>query len=67
MSRLTGLLATGDLVCDGCGVTMKHLERYAFICEDGQVPERLCESCSWERELLKKKKDDKGRDIETFL
>ena len=67
MSRVRGLMVISESVCDSCGREMKHLERYAYICEEGQPTVRFCVDCSREKGYLTRRKDDKGRDIETFL
>jgi hypothetical protein len=68
MVRVSGLIVVNELVCDGCGRIVKHPERYGYICEDEEEdPMRLCEECSRERGSLTHKKDDKGRERETFL
>lgn len=68
MVRASGLIVVNELVCDGCGRIVKHPERYGYICEDEEeAPMRLCEECSRERGFFTHKKDDKGRERETFL
>ena len=67
MVRVSGLIVVNELACDGCGRVMKHPERYGYICEDEEAPVHLCEDCSRERGFLNHKKDDKGRERETFL
>ena len=67
---IAGLIVTGELVCDGCGKTMRHPERYGYINhigEEGKPPLRLCEDCSRARGYLEKKRDERGRETETFL
>src|SRR4030043_1122667 len=52
---IAGLIVTGELVCDGCGKTMRHPERYGYIGyirEEGKPPLRLCEDCSRARGYL---------------
>ena len=67
MTWVAGLIVTGELTCDGCGRVMKHPERYGYICEEGKPPLHLCLDCSQKEGYLKKKKDEKGKEIETFL
>ena len=67
MDRMSGLIVVNELMCDGCGKVMKHPERYGYISKEGEAPIRVCENCSRERGLLNLKKDDKGRERETFL
>ena len=67
MVHVAGLIAIGELACDGCGKVMKHCERYGYICEEGQPAQRLCEDCSRERGYLRRAVDEKGNEIETFL
>ena len=66
-SWVAGLIVTGELVCDGCGKVMRHPERYGYICEEGEPPLHLCENCSRARGYLKRRRDEKGREVETFL
>lgn len=66
-SWVGGLVVTGETECDGCGRTMRHPERYAYVSEEEQSPQRLCEKCSRARGYLRQKKDEKGREVETFL
>ncbi len=66
-SWVAGLIATGELVCDGCGRVVRHPERYGYVCEDGQPPVRLCQQCSEAKGYLKRKYDEKGHESETFL
>lgn len=61
---IAGLIVTGELVCDGCGRTMRHPERYGYICEEGESPVRFCEDCSRAKGYLKWDADKK---METFL
>ena len=51
-----GLIVTGELACDDCNKLMKHPDRYGYICEEGESPLHLCESCSQARGYLKWKK-----------
>lgn len=67
MDRISGLIVLNEMLCDGCGKMMRHPERYGYVCREGESPERVCEQCSRDRDLLKMKKDDKGRERETFL
>ena len=68
MVRVSGLIVVNELACDECGRIVKHPERYGYICDDNEeAPLHLCEECSRERGLLTYKKDDKGRERETFL
>lgn len=66
-SWISGVIVTGDIECGGCGRVMRHPERYAYVSEDEKPVLRLCEKCSWSRGYLKQRKDEKGREIETFL
>jgi hypothetical protein len=66
-SWVGGLVVTGEVECDGCGRMMRHPERYAYLSEQDQPPQRLCEKCSRVRGYLRQKKDEKGREVETFL
>ena len=67
MVRVSGLIVVNELVCDGCSRVVKHPERYGYIHDDEEAPSRLCEECCRERGFLSHKKDDKGRERETFL
>ena len=68
VTRVLGLIVTGDLVCDGCGKTMRHPERYAYVCDEDKKTElRFCEQCSREKGYLKVRKNELGEEIETFL
>lgn len=67
MVRVSGLIVVNELVCDECGRIVKHPERYGYVCEDEEAPTHLCEECSREKGFLTHKKDDKGRERETFL
>lgn len=60
-------MVIAEEVCDGCGRIMRHLERYAYVREEDNPPQRFCEDCSRERGYLTQRKDEKGRDIQTFL
>ena len=64
---VAGLIVTGEIVCDGCGRNMKHPERYAYVCEEEQVPLRFCEDCSRAKEYMKPRRDEKGREVESYL
>lgn len=66
-SWVSGLIVSGEVECDGCGKIMKHPERYAYVSEDEQSTQRLCEKCSRARGYLNDKRDEKGRQVETFL
>jgi hypothetical protein len=66
-SWVAGLIVTGELECDGCGKTIRHPERYGYICEEDKAPLRLCEECSRAQGYLKTRGDERGRDIESFL
>ena len=66
-SWATGLIVTGDMVCDGCGKVMRHPERYGYIREEGKAPLCLCEDCSRASGYLKGKTDEKGHYSESFL
>lgn len=63
-SWIAGLIVTGELVCDGCGKTMRHPERYGYITEEGKPELRFCEDCSRAKGYLKWDPDKK---METFL
>ena len=65
--RVSGLIVVNEMECDECGGIMKHPERYGLINEEGETPRRLCENCCRENGYLNLKKDDKGRERETFL
>ena len=67
MARISGLIVVSELACDGCGRLMKYAERYAYIREEGQPAQRLCEDCSREKGYLQRTTDEKGNEIETFL
>jgi sulfur relay (sulfurtransferase) complex TusBCD TusD component (DsrE family) len=64
---VAGLIVTGEIICDGCGRSMKHPERYAYVCEEEQPALRLCEDCSRARGYLKPRRDEKGREVESYL
>lgn len=67
-TRVLGLIVTGDLVCDSCGKTMRHPERYAYVYDEDKGTElRFCERCSREKGYLKTRKNELGEEIETFL
>lgn len=66
-SWIAGLIVTGDLQCDGCGRSMKHPDRYGYICEEGKPPLRLCEDCSRTKGYLKHRRDEKGHEADSFL
>jgi hypothetical protein len=66
-SWISGLVVSGEIQCSGCGRVVRHPERYAYLAEDNKPPQRLCERCSRTRGLLKKRRDEKGREMETFL
>ena len=61
---VAGLIVTGVMVCDGCGKTMRHPERYGYICEEGKTPLSFCEDCSRGKGYLQWNADKK---METFL
>lgn len=63
-SWVTGLIVTGELLCDGCNKIMRHPERYGYVCEEEKPPQRFCEDCSRARGYLKWSED---KNIETFL
>jgi len=66
--KIAGLIVTGEMNCDSCGKTMRHPERYAYIYDDESGKEsRFCEKCSREKGYLKKRKNERGEEIETFL
>jgi|APFre7841882590_1041340.scaffolds.fasta_scaffold106804_2 hypothetical protein len=67
MTWVAGLIATGEVKCDGCEKIMRHPDRYAYISEEGQPPLRLCEKCSDARGHMRKRKDEKGRESASFL
>ncbi len=67
MTWIAGLIATGEVKCDGCEKTMRHPDRYAYVSEDDRPVERLCEKCSSARGYLRKRKDEKGRETASFL
>jgi len=67
MTWVAGLTVTGKMTCDGCGRVMRHSERYGYICEEGKPPLCLCVDCSRARGYLKLKRDEKGKEVETFL
>jgi hypothetical protein len=67
-NKIIGLIVTGEMTCDNCGRTMRHPERYAFLCDEEKGTEsHICEKCSREKGYLKKKKNERGEEIETFL
>ena len=61
---ITGLIVTGDLPCDGCKKTMRHPERYGYVCAEGKQPQRFCEECSRKKGYLKLNPE---KNMETFL
>jgi len=67
VSWVSGLIVSGETKCDGCGRIMRHPERYAYVSEDDEPSLRLCEKCSRAKGYLKKRRDEKGREVETFL
>lgn len=69
MVHRSGLIVLSEMLCGGCGRVMKYAERYGYIyCEEeGDGPVRLCADCCRQRGYLSLKKDDKGREKETFL
>ncbi len=67
MTWVAGLIATGEIKCDGCEKTMRHPDRYAYISEEGKPAVRLCGKCSEARGYMGKRRDEKGREIATFL
>jgi hypothetical protein len=66
-SWISGLVVSGEIQCSGCGRIVRHPERYAYLTEENKPPQRLCEKCSRTRGLLKQRRDEKGREMETFL
>ena len=66
-TRVSGLVVINEMTCEECGRLMKHPERYGYICEEGKEPVRYCEDCCREKGYLNRKKDEKGRERETFL
>ncbi|OGO03037.1 MAG: hypothetical protein A2Y72_00305 [Chloroflexi bacterium RBG_13_53_26] len=66
-SWVAGLIVSGEIECNGCGRVMRHPERYAHVTEDDKPRLRLCEKCSRAKGYLKKRRDEKGREVETFL
>jgi hypothetical protein len=67
MTWIAGLIATGEVKCDGCEKIMRHPDRYAYVAEDGQPVQRLCEKCADARGYMRKRKDEKGRESASFL
>ena len=68
MARVSGLIVINEMVCDECGRTMRHPARYGYIqLEEDEELLRMCEDCCREKGYLNRKKDDKGRERETFL
>lgn len=61
---IAGLIVTGELLCDSCGRTMRHPERYGYIWKEGESPVRFCEDCSRAKGYLRWDADKK---METFL
>ncbi|MBM4461816.1 MAG: hypothetical protein FJ012_00590 [Chloroflexi bacterium] len=64
---VAGLIVTGEIICDGCGRSMKHPEKYAYVCEEEQEPLRFCKDCSRAKGYLKSRRDEKGREVESYL
>jgi len=66
--KVVGLIVTGETTCDSCGKIMRHPERYAYVCDEESGSEsRFCEKCSRDKGYLKKRKNERGEEIETFL
>jgi len=65
--RVSGLIVTSQLICDGCGRVVRHPERYGYVCEPGVPPLRICVECSREKGYLRQRKDERGHTVETFL
>lgn len=61
---VAGLIVTGEMVCDNCGKTMRHPERYGYVCEEGKPSLSFCEDCSRAKGYLQWNADKK---METFL
>ncbi len=67
-NKIIGLIVTGEMTCDSCGRTMRHPERYAYVCnEENGEESRFCERCSRDKGYLNKRKNERGEEIESFL
>ncbi len=65
-----GCIAAGEVICDGCGRTIKHPQRYLLMSEgDGEEEKtlRYCVDCCLNRGYAQYKKMDKGEEVLTFF
>lgn len=65
--KIVGLIAVGKFPCSGCGHSIKYPAKYGYGYDSKGNPFRLCEDCCRDKGYLRRKKDEKGREDETFL
>jgi len=60
-----GLIAIGEITCDGCGRAIRHPERYLAIDEERKTL-RYCVECCFKMGYARYK-EEKGEQVVTFF
>ena len=69
-----GCIAVGDILCDGCGRTIKHPERYLVMSEEDNSELKgqkktlsYCTDCCLNKGYAHYNKIEKGEEVLTFF